>query len=418
MLAGGGYNDCAAVAMLTAGAAESIAWLQALGARFDGDERGFHFAREGGHRRARVLHAGGDASGRLLLRVLQEAVRRAGHIRCCEATDAEALLLRGDRVVGIDVRDIRGRCERVDGAAVVLATGGLGGLFAATSNPQSAQGSGLALGLAAGATARDLALVQFHPTALATGTGPGVSLPLLTEALRGAGAVLRDAQGGAIMAGEHPMADLAPRDVVARRMWRLQQAGHALFLDATGISADWPTQFPTVLAACLSAGHDARVRPVPVTPAAHFHMGGLATDLDGATSLAGLYAVGEVACNGVHGSNRLASNSLLEGVVFGRRLGQYLAGQARTDFPARPLRRRARAPNARPRDLARLRGWLWQGLGPVRDIHGLRIAGDRIRAATMLACSWQGKLSLALLDAALRETGNRGAHYRSDFATA
>lgn len=413
MIAGAGFNDPAAVELLTTGAAGAIDWLRSLGVDFDGDGQGPHFAREGGHRCARVLHAGGDATGSRVLRVLQDAVRRSPHVRCRADVDVDALLVGDDGdVVGVGFHGPTGR-GRVDASAVVLATGGLGGLFAATSNPEGAQGAGLALGLSVGADTRDLELVQFHPTALAVGT-TGPTLPLLTEALRGAGAVLRDEHGAAIMHGEHPLADLAPRDIVSRRMWQVQQQGRTLFLDATRLGVDWPTQFPTVLAACLAAGLDPRRQPVPVTPAAHFHMGGLATDLEGSTSVRGLYAVGEVACNGVHGGNRLASNSLLEGLVFGRRLGQLLAGR-----PAVPRARAnpqsvPRAASADPADLACLRQSLWQGLGPVREGKGLQAAEDGIHARPVLAYSWQGRVALAMLAAARRQRSNRGAHHRLD----
>jgi L-aspartate oxidase len=414
LAAGGGCNDRAAVAALTGGAGEAIGWLQSLGVRFDSDVHGIHLAREGGHRRARVLHLGGDASGHHLLQALVAAGSRAGHITSRTGVEVESLLLHGDTVAGVGVRDPSGQWQGVEASAVVLATGGIGGLFAATSNPMSAQGAGLALGQVVGATMRDLELVQFHPTALATTQVAGASLPLLTEALRGAGAVLRDNQGRAFMQGEHPLADLAPRDVVARRIWQLQEQGNDIFLDATTIEADWAAHFPTVLASCLAAGIDPRAQPIPITPAAHFHMGGVATDIDGATSLPGLYAVGEVACNGVHGGNRLASNSLLEALVFGRRLGRHFADACLPKRPAGPPRWYARSPQAAAGDLARLRQWLWQGLGPVRNAAGMQLAIERIHARPTLLRSWQGRLALALLDAALHQHNNRGAHFRDD----
>lgn len=414
LAAGGGYNDRTAVAALTGGAGEAIAWLQSLGVRFDSDAHGIHLAREGGHRRARVLHLGGDASGHHLLQALVEAGNRAGHITRRSGLEVESLLSHGDMIAGVGARDAHGQWQGIEASAVVLATGGIGGLFAATSNPMSAQGAGLALGQAVGAAMRDLELVQFHPTALATTLVAGASLPLLTEALRGAGAVLRDNHGRAFMQGEHPLADLAPRDIVARRIWQLKEQGHEIFLDATRIDEDWATHFPTVLASCLAAGIDPRAQPIPVTPAAHFHMGGVATDIDGATSLPGLYAVGEVACNGVHGGNRLASNSLLEALVFGRRLGRCLAAASLPKRPIGPPRWYARSPQASPADLAHLRQWLWQGLGPVRNAAGLQLAVERIHAQPTLLRSWQGRLALALLDAALRQRSNRGAHFRTD----
>src|SRR5690606_9097920 len=266
-------------------------------------------------------------SGAVLLRTLQQAARAAAHIELHEGRQAEALLLRGGAVAGLRLRDARGVTTTLEADAVVLATGGLGALFAASTNPAGADGNGLALGLAAGAAARDLEFMQFHPTALAVpgSARGGQPLPLVTEALRGAGARLCNHRGDPLMAGLHPLADLAPRDLVARRVWRERQRQGGAWLDATALGAAWPVRFPTVYAACRAHGIDPAWQPIPVTPAAHFHMGGLATDRDGRTTVPGLYAVGEVACNRVHGANRLASNSLLEGLVFGRRLGRRLA---------------------------------------------------------------------------------------------
>lgn len=412
---GAGSNHVAAVSYLCAQAPAAIDWLRELGARFDHDENGdLQLAREGGHRRARVLHIGGDASGAGLLQVLQAAVRRAPHIHWREQVTVEALLQRGDHVVGVAVRDTDDYRESLPAAAVVLATGGIGGLFAATSNPVSAQGMGLALAQQVGAPLRDLELIQFHPTALALTTGTGPQRALITEALRGAGARLVDEQGRAVMSGVHPLADLAPRDLVSRQLWQLQQQGHALYLDARALAIDWPRQFPTVLGSCLAAGFDPRRQLIPVTPAAHFHMGGIACDLDGASTRPGLYAVGEVAGNGVHGGNRLASNALLEGVVMGRRLGQRLA----TGVPGLPASGRtalaALPAAASPADLACLRTLLWQGLGPVRSGTGLAQAQATLQACPRLAASWQGRLAQALLASAMARRDSGGAHWRAD----
>ncbi|EIL86848.1 quinolinate synthase, B subunit (L-aspartate oxidase) [Rhodanobacter sp. 115] len=305
LVAGANHNDAPMVQWLTAEAPGAIAWLQAQGVAFDRDtEGGLLLGREGGHGAARIVHAGGDATGAALIQALRAKAQAAAHVQWRGGVDVDGLLLRDERVVGVRTRDGRGRVEDVEASAVVLATGGIGALFARTSNPPGADGAGLALGLAAGAAVRDLEFVQFHPTALDV---PGQRLPLITEALRGAGARLHDDAGHALMAGVHPLGDLAPRDVVSRRVAEIQASGGQAWLDATGVEGDWERCFPTVLAACLEHGFDPRRSVLPVTPAAHFHMGGLATDRNGHTSVPGLYAVGEVACNGVHGANRLAA---------------------------------------------------------------------------------------------------------------
>jgi L-aspartate oxidase len=299
---------------------------------------------------------------------------------------------------------------------VVLATGGIGALFARTSNPPGAEGAGLALGLAAGAAARDMEFVQFHPTALDV---PGHCLPLLTEALRGAGARLLDDAGQPLMAGVHPLGDLAPRDIVARQVWQVQAGGGQAWLDARAVEGDWAQRFPTVLAACGRHGFDPRRSPVPITPAAHFHMGGLATDGDGRTTVPGLFAVGEVACNGVHGANRLASNSLLEGVACGRRLGLLLAAAASDHDRCRPTRCQpidqrwvALGANLPDPPLQALRELLWQAAGPVREASSLREAWRT--CASIAPQGWQARLAQLLLRAARLRRLSLGAHCRHD----
>ena len=409
LAAGAHHNDAAMVQWLTAEAPAAIAWLQAQGVVFDRDAQGrLQLGREGGHGAARIVHAGGDASGAALVRALRAKAQAAMHVQWRGGVDVDGLLLREGRVVGVRTRDERGRHEHVEAAAVVLATGGIGALYARTSNPPGADGAGLALGLAAGAAARDLEFVQFHPTALDV---PGHCLPLITEALRGAGARLHDADGNALMTGVHPLGDLAPRDVVSRRVAGVQAAGGRVWLDATGVDGDWEQRFPTVLAACLAHGFDPRRSALPVTPAAHFHMGGLATDADGRTSVPGLYAVGEVACNGVHGANRLASNSLLEGVSCGRRLGKLLANVAAApgDGPVRVVERGQSLP---PAQLAALHELLWHAAGPVREAGALR---DAWRVCAALAeAGWQARLAKALLRAMRLRRQSLGAHWRED----
>ena len=409
--AGAWHNDIDAVLRLTAAAPEAIAWLQAQGVAFDGAGAGLALGREGGHGVARIAHAGGDRTGARVSAALLARARDAAHIQWREQVDADALLLREGAVVGVRLRDPAGRCcEVVESAAVVLATGGLGALFAHTTNPVGCTGSGLALAQAAGARVRDLEFVQFHPTAL---RAAGTTLPLVTEALRGAGARLRDHRGRLLM-GFHPMADLAPRDIVARTVWQAQREG-PVWLDATALAPGWEAGFPTVLAACRAQGLDPCSSPIPVTPAAHFHMGGIAVDADGASSLPGLYAVGEVACNGVHGANRLASNSLLEGVVCGRRTGQVVARRPRASArPGATSHLLKRGPGLDAADRAALRGWLWRAAGPVRAEEAMRRAQEELRA--LADEGWEARLAVALLGAALRRPGNLGAHWRDDGA--
>jgi L-aspartate oxidase len=408
LAAGAGHNHAAMVDWLCRQAPEAVAWLTAQGVAFDQACDGqLALGREGGHRAARIVHAGGDATGAALVRALQAQARAAAHIDWRGGLEADALLLRDGRACGVRARDRAGNEHQLDAAAVVLATGGLGALFARTSNPVGADGAGLALALAAGARARDLEFVQFHPTALDI---DGHCLPLLTEALRGAGATLCDHAGRALMAGVHPLGDLAPRDIVARRVWHARRDG-PVWLDARHVRGDFAHRFPTVLAACLAHGFDPRREPLPVTPVAHFHMGGVAVDADGATSVPGLHAVGEVACNGVHGANRLASNSLLEGVACGRRLGARLSAPA-LPAPGGAAQWCERGGTLPPAQLARLRALLWSAAGPLRNAPGLR--GALAECAELTPAGWQARLAGALLGAALRRQQSLGAHCRSD----
>jgi L-aspartate oxidase len=409
---GAWHGDARAVALLSGSARAAIQWLVAQGVAFDrGSDGEFSLCLEGGHGRHRILHAGGDASGRLLLSALARKALAARDMQVVEHAEVTGLLMAQDRVAGIRLRDRDGRSSSLRAAAVVLATGGIGGLYRWASAPPESDGSGLALGMLAGAATRDLEFMQFHPTALAHGGSS--QLPLISEAVRGAGATLVDADGRPLMKGIDPRGDLAARDIVARTVFVANRDGRGAFLDATHIGARWPQRFPTVFGLCTDRGIDPRRDRLPVTPAAHFHMGGLSTDLDGRTTVPGLFAIGEVACNGVHGANRLASNSLLEGVVFGRRLGRWLSQSAR------PGRRVAsvNAVTAAPADadqLQILRDLMWSTAGPLREATALQDSIDRLRSPVGPGTTLQGTVALAVMQGALGREASLGAHARMD----
>jgi L-aspartate oxidase len=327
LVAGAGLCDPVAVATIIGAGPAAIRRLSQRGAIFDRGPAGLLRTREGGHSADRVIHAGGDATGAEIERALL-AARSAAHPAPAVLADhlvTDVVLDERGRAAGVIVLDEQARIGVVRAAAVVLATGGAGHLFATTTNPAVATADGVAMALRAGAVTADLEFVQFHPTMLWTGPGSVGHQPLVTEAVRGAGAVLVDATGARVMAGVHPLADLAPRDVVSLAVTRRLAAAPGgvtdhVFLDATAIPARvFAERFPTVLGACRAIGVDPSADPIPVAPAAHFHCGGVATDLAGRTSVPGLWAVGEVAGAGLHGANRLASNSLLEGLVMGER---------------------------------------------------------------------------------------------------
>jgi len=325
MIAGAGLCDPDAVRVLVSEGPARVRELGALGARFDpveGTPNRWRLAREGGHSLARVVHAGGDATGAEIERALVHAVG-AIDVEVREGWFAIDLLVEHDRCAGVIALDPRGEVHNVRAADTVLATGGAGQCFAVTTNPLLSTGDGIALALRAGVACSDLEFVQFHPTALDV---PLMPRPLLSEALRGEGAILRDDSGDAFMAGEHELRDLAPRDVVARAIARRMREQHVdrVWLDATMID-DIDLRFPTIFNACRESELDPRIDWLPVAPAAHYLCGGVLTDLDGATTLPRLWACGETADAGVHGANRLASNSLLDGLVFGARVVEAIA---------------------------------------------------------------------------------------------
>jgi L-aspartate oxidase len=364
------------------------------------------------------VHAGGDASGAEVSRALTAALLESD-VEVIEHATVEDVLVSGHpadrRVTGVRLVAASGEPTVIRARAVVLATGGAGGLYATTTNPPEVAGAGLGLALRAGATLVDLEFVQFHPTALRTGTSGG-QVPLITEALRGEGATLRDELGRAVMAGLHPLGDLAPRDVVARRIDELVASGGGVWLDATGVR-DVTGRFPTIAAACRSIGIDPQVARIPVVPTQHFMCGGVRTDTYGATDVAGLYAVGEVAATGVHGANRLASNSLVEGLAFGRRVAAHLAGT----LPG---------PSAATMNITQPRPAVDGTFVPqirrlLSDSAGIRRTGTQLTAAAaQLAAMPSGSApgeagnewlaAAAIVAAAAARRESRGCHWRSD----
>ncbi len=413
--------DPIAAARVISGAREAIDFLVAAGVPFDREGGAWSLHLEAGHRLARVVHALGDRSGAAIVAALWEQVRVASHItvRCgwratTLATDAAG------QVVGVHALDDAGRPVLLQAAETVLATGGAGRLFRYTTNGPWAAGDGLAMALAVGARTAALEFVQFHPTALRVQTDP---LPLLTEALRGAGARLVTTSGEALMAGRHPLGDLAPRDVVARAVWERAQAGADVRLDARRVFASTAgAAFPGARATALQHGIDPARELLPVTAAAHYHMGGVLVDDEGRTTIPGLWACGEVSYTGLHGANRLASNSLLEAVVCGRSAGAALA--------LRPNQSRGPAVPVVPATATDVEGalaWqslrqrMWQQMGPVRD--GASLAAAITETATIHASLPVGEhalrqryaLALAMMQAAAAREESRGAHYRQDF---
>lgn len=361
MQAGAGHGDPAAIAALVDDADQAVSDLVAHGVPFDRAADGsLLLAKEAAHTLPRIAHAGGDATGRAISDALIARLHRS-RVGVREQSFAADLIVEDGAARGIRLLD----GTRIDAEAVVLATGGAGHLHPRTTNPLGTTGDGIAMALRAGAAVADLEFLQFHPTVLAVA---GDAAPfLISEAVRGAGAVLRDAQGHRFLADEHPDAELAPRDVVARAVARAGAHGAEVLLDATGVP-DLARRFPTIDAELRRRGFDWARRPVPVSPAAHYLMGGVVTDLDGRTSLSGLWAAGETARTGVHGANRLASNSLLEGVVFGTRLAQALAdaaapaSSAQSSPPSSPHSSTRSSPRSQWMPLARPSGGIHRDL--------------------------------------------------------
>jgi L-aspartate oxidase len=421
--AGAGLVDEAMARGMTREAPDRVRDLLAYGVLFDKTLEGrLAVGREAAHSARRIVHVRGDAAGRAIMDALGAAVHDTPSIRLLEGYVAEDLITDGSRVVGVRARVGNGEKPRtLHARAVVLATGGIGHLYAVTTNPPEASGIGLAIAARAGAVLADTEFVQFHPTAIATGHDPA---PLASEALRGEGAVLINGAGERFMPKIHSDGELAPRDVVARGVFAEIAAGRGAFLDArSAIGKDFPARFPTVYGSCMAAGIDPVRALIPVAPAAHYHMGGVRTDAHGRTSLDGLWAAGEVASTGVHGANRLASNSLLEAVVFASRVAEDISGAwLLAVHPQRASTAPGASLNTASASMRELRTIMSRHVGVIRDGHGLAAALASIsrieREAKSPSLRNTATAALLVAAAALTRRESRGAHERSDYPRA
>ncbi len=431
LVAGAGLCDEDAVRTLVTEGPAALRELIDLGAMFDTNPMGdLQLTREGGHHRDRIVHAGGDATGAEIQRALVAAVLHAPAITVIEHALALDLIPGDGGIAGVTVHVLGEGARDGVGAvlcrAVVLASGGLGQVFSSTTNPSVSTGDGMALALRAGARLRDMEFIQFHPTVLWLGPESRGQQPLVSEAVRGEGAFLVDDDGVRFLQGQHELADLAPRDVVAKAIMRRmrEQRREHMWLDGRHLGEErWTSRFPTVLAACRDHSIDPVTELIPVTPACHYASGGVATDLNGRTTVPGLYACGEVACSGVHGANRLASNSLLEGLVFARRitadLERHLPGQRSPVVDER-------VPGAvSPDVVARLRDGMTQYAGVLRSADGLQAAAQTLAALAATPAdlvgpdAWEATnlttVAATVVAAATVREETRGSHWREDF---
>ena len=413
LAAGDGLCDAEAVRRIVEAGPEAIARLADLGVRFDrGADGALSLGLEAAHSRRRIVHADGDGTGREIMRALAAAVRRTSSVVVLEGASLVRLLVEDGAVRGAQIRHPP-RIPPLRSTQVVIATGGLGGLFLDTTNPLGSIGAGAAIAARAGAALGDLEFIQFHPTALAAnqrgrvGTAP---MPLVSEAVRGEGAVLIDETGARFVE------ELAPRDVVSRAVWRHLQLGHQVQLDArAALGQRFHARFPGITASCLAHGIDPALVPIPIRPAAHYHMGGIVVDADGHSTLPGLWACGEAACTGLHGANRLASNSLLEAAVCGGRVAESIEGSLAV---AAPTTRSVAAPPvvAPERALETVRRVMSRDVGVLRDAAGLQ------RAQAELAVHAHGSdaalLALMIARAAEARCESRGGHFRTDHPAA
>lgn len=421
LTAAAGIADRDVVRALTESAPEAINWLSSLGVAFDRDADGaLQLGREAAHGRKRIVHVAGDATGAAVMRVLAQRVAESPSVRLILGEAVSLGVVEG-RVTGVWYRAADAAAAEapvfLPASATVLATGGIGRLYRETTNPAGACAQGLALAAEAGAKLADLEFVQFHPTAIDAGRDP---MPLATEALRGAGAILVNSRGERFMSAIHPDAELAPRDVVARAIFRERRAGRQVFLDATtAVGAAFETRFPTVAALCREVGIDPVHQPIPVAPAVHYHMGGVAVDARGRTSVPGLWAAGEVACTGAHGANRLASNSLLEALWLAREVAVDLATLApmAAALPAPPV---ARPDPVDPVLEAELRRIMSENVGVSRDSARLCEAISRLEAMAPRVATCQRLAGMVMIGrlialAALTRSESRGSQFREDY---
>ena len=421
LAAGAALCDAAAVEVLVAEGPDRVRELASAGAVFDTDLMGrFTLGKEAAHSRKRIVHAKGDQTGAEVARALIARVTERKNITVLETARALDLVVANGRCCGVRA-NVGGRAIEIIADATILATGGCGQLYRYTTNPLVATGDGYAIAHRAGARLADMEFVQFHPTALDTPENP---LALISEAVRGEGAVLINDRGTRFMSRRHRLADLAPRDIVAREIFAEQRAGNRVWLDARKQSRSFARRFPGILKLCLARGLDPRRDPIPVTPAAHYMMGGVITDLAGRSSLERLYACGEVSRTGVHGANRLASNSLLEGLVFAERVARDAVNQLRLprlpkqqDWKVMPLRDRGAAQVAADE----IRQVMWDEAGITRDAKGLRSAKkslEAIRARITAGMTEEINMvdtALLIVESALQRRESRGGHFRSDF---
>jgi L-aspartate oxidase len=427
--AGAGIVDAKIALLMAREARERIEDLLRYGVPFDKDLEGrLALGREAAHGARRILHVNGDTAGRAIMGALVAAARRTPSITVLEGYAACDVKLRDGRVAGVELAAAHPGTVpprlMLPASAVVLATGGSGQLFAITTNPHEARGEGAAIAARAGAVIADAEFVQFHPTAIDIGRDPA---PLATEALRGEGATLINGMGERFTRALHPDAELGPRDIVARGVYSEVMSGRGAFLDCRKLGVELAKNFPTVFAACRSAGIDPMVEPIPIAPAAHYHMGGVLTDASGRTTVDGLWACGEVASTGAHGANRLASNSLLEAVVFGARIAADIAGTlpvAQGEVRPKPLTP-ASPPDSEQsaRAVHQIRRTMTAEVGVIRNgsslTDGLRVIASLETSATrdrrLLNMLTTAKL---ITVAALERKESRGAHFRSDYPQA
>jgi L-aspartate oxidase len=420
--AGAGLVDEHIALGLAREAGSRIHDLLHYGVPFDRDLEGkLAVGREAAHSARRIVHVRGDMAGQAIIAALTDAVRNTPSIRVIEGFSAEALATEDGAVTGLQLRSVDDPTARpltIAARAIVLATGGIGHLYAVTTNPHEAGGMGLAIAARAGAIIADPEFVQFHPTAIMAGRDPA---PLATEALRGEGATLINDRGERFMLSRHPLAELAQRDIVARGVFAEIAAGRGVFLDTThALGPRFAEKFPTVHASCLAAGIDPAREPIPVAPAAHYHMGGVAVDARGRTSLRGLWAGGEVSSTGAHGANRLASNSLLEAVVYAARIAEDIAGTTLASpahLPAEPPAPRNCAISALSEK--KLRAKMSSHVGVIRDGDGLaeavRAFATLERDAGNIGLRNMATTALLVAASAWARRESRGAHYRADY---